>query len=119
MTILWTPTEYDKFSVGLYRKNKVGIVEQEQLLGHVPVELSSLLFHFLNADGNNTVTAIVTGKRKREVGLVVPCQYIAETDSGRLARILDEQLHAKKEKYKALELKHRKKGTYRKFPLYN
>ena len=47
--------EYDKFSIGIFKGRKMGEFE---LIGHAPLELSSLLHHFL--------------KRKREIGLVVP-----------------------------------------------
>ena len=36
-----------------------------------------------------------------------------------MTKILDEQLEFKKQNYTGLELKHHKKGFYRKFPLYN
>jgi len=35
-----------------------------------------------------------------------------------MAKTLDEQLQIKKQKYTTLELKHHKKGIYRKFPIY-
>ena len=53
--------------------------EQKELVGHVPVELSSLIYHFLNASSENRMTFEVTGKRKREVGLVVPAKFNALT----------------------------------------
>ena len=53
--------------------------EQKELVGHVPVELSSLINHFLNASSENRMTVEVTGKRKREVGLVVPAKFNALT----------------------------------------
>ena len=40
-------------------------------------------------------------------------------DNIRMKKILDEQLESKKQKYTGLELKHHKKGIYRKFPLYS
>ena len=51
--------------------------EQKELVGHVSVELSSLIYHFLNARSENRMTVEVTGKRKREVGLVVPAKFNA------------------------------------------
>ena len=47
------------------------------LVGHIPVELSSLLKSLFNNEDPNEITAIVTGSRKRENGLVVPCLYLA------------------------------------------
>ena len=53
---------------------------------HFSIELSSLMTHFLNATSENTLTVKVRGKRKREVGLVVPAKYQAVTKSKRLGR---------------------------------
>ena len=51
--------------------------EQKELVGHVPVELSSLIYHFLNTSSENRMTVEVTGKRKREVGLILPAKFNA------------------------------------------
>ena len=64
--------EYDKYAVGIYKKNNDG---SEELVGHAPIELSSLLYHFLQASAENCVNVEIIGKRKREVGLVVPAKY--------------------------------------------
>ena len=91
---------------------------QLELVGHAPVELSRLLNHFLKAHVGNSIYVEVTGKRKREVGLVVPAKFSARTKSTRTAKILDEQLDRIKEKFTTLEFKHRQKRLYRKFPIY-
>ena len=65
--------DYDQFAVGLYRKRRNASADVEELCGHVPVEQSSLVYHFLNADPTKRIRVEVTGKRKGEVGLVVPC----------------------------------------------
>ena len=44
--------EYDKYSIGIFRLKNT---EENELVGHVPVELSSLLYHFLNAESNNEI----------------------------------------------------------------
>ena len=41
--------------------------ESEQLIGHIPIEISQLINYFLEAVTTNTMTAVVTGKRKREI----------------------------------------------------
>ena len=61
--------EYDKFSIGIFKEKENG---ERELVGHVPLELSSLLYHFLNSDSKNFILVTVIGKRKREIGLVVP-----------------------------------------------
>ena len=54
--------EYDKYAVGLYKR--------DLLLGHIPLEISSLCFHFINQNPGNKIKALITGKRQREIGLV-------------------------------------------------
>ena len=48
------------------------------LVGHVPIEISSLCYHFLHEFPGNNIDAVITGKRHREVGLVVPAKYIIQ-----------------------------------------
>ena len=64
------------------------------LAGHVPIELSHLLKNFPEADAGNKLCAQVTGKRKREVGLVVLAKFMALTSELRIARILERKLTA-------------------------
>ena len=59
--------EYDKNAIGVFKTG-----DPETLVGHLPIELSCLLKYFLQASPENNLIAVVTGKRKREVGLVVP-----------------------------------------------
>ena len=50
------------------------------LVGHLPIELSRVLdYYFLKQQEDNFINAQVTGKRKREVGLVIPARYTAHT----------------------------------------
>ena len=74
--------ENDKYAVGIYKKKNDA---SKELVGHAPVEFSSLLHHFLQASAENCINAEVIGKRKREVGLVVPmllqCFYKEQKDN--------------------------------------
>ena len=106
--------EYDKNAIGVYRTPSES--EQKMLVGHVPIELSSLMNNFLKANDSNKLVAKVSGKRKREVGLVVPAKFKALTKEYRLAKILDEQLQARKEKYTHFEIVHVEK-SFKKFPV--
>ena len=82
--------ENDKYAVGIYKKNDDG---SKELVGHVPVELSSLvLYHFLQASAENCISVEVIGKRKREVGLAVPAKCNAFTRNKKIAMVLDEEL---------------------------
>ena len=47
--------EYDKYPVGLYKK--------DILSGHMPIEISSLCFHFINQDPRNKIKALTTRNR--------------------------------------------------------
>ena len=44
-----------KFAVRIYKikEKEKDMEEQKELVGHVPVELSSLIYHFLNASSEN------------------------------------------------------------------
>ena len=55
--------EHDKYAVGLCERNL--------LVGHIPIEISSLCFHFINQDPGNKIKALITGKRQREIGLAI------------------------------------------------
>ena len=45
------------------------MINMEWLVGHVRIEISSLLYHFLREDKSNSIKVKVIGKRKREFGL--------------------------------------------------
>ena len=85
--------EYDKFAVGIYKikEKEKDMEEKKELVGHVPVELSSLIYRFLNASSENRMTVEVTGKCKREVGLVVPAKFNALTKDKKTAKVLDKE----------------------------
>ena len=94
--------DYDEHGVGLF---KISSREGKKTIdGHVPIELSSLIDYFLKVDELNSVLAEVTEKRKREVGLVVPANFTANTVNRRHAQVLDSELSKKEEKFIHLEL---------------
>ena len=70
--------------------------EKLKLVGHVPIECSSILDYFLKADILNKLIATVEGKRKCEIGLVVPGKFICCTKKLRQANILYRELMGKK-----------------------
>lgn len=92
--------EYDKNAIGVFKS----VDEVTLLVGHLPIEISCLLTNFLNAAPDNNLEAFVVGKRKREVGLVVPAKYVAFTKSKKFGNILFDKLHEKKEKHSNFEL---------------
>ena len=91
--------ENDKYVGGIYKKNDDG---SKELVGHAPAELSTLLYNFLQTSAENCINVEVTGKRKREFGLVNPSKYNAFTRNEKIAMALDEVLfraEASAEKY--------------------
>ena len=64
---------YDKYAVGLYKK--------DILVRHVPIEISSLCFYFINQDSRNKIKALATGKQQREIGFAVPAKLIFITNN--------------------------------------
>ena len=69
-------------------KHAVGVYINGLLVGHVPIELSRLIFQFLEAAETNVLNGEVSGKRKREIGLVVAGKFVARSESGKMARVL-------------------------------
>jgi len=63
-----------------------------------------LLKNFLEENAENRLLAQVTGKRKREVGLVLPAKFTAFLTELRIARILDRELSGRAVKYNHYEL---------------
>ena len=57
------------------------------MVGHVSVEFSSILYHFLQASAESCISVEVIGKRKREVGLAVPAIYNAFTRNKKIAMV--------------------------------
>ena len=51
----------------------VAILKSGEIVGHVPREISRIVWYFIEHDG--TVSCEVTGPRKQGIGLVVPCRY--------------------------------------------
>ena len=69
----------------------------------MPIELSRLIYYFLKSDSSANVFSKVTGKRKREIGLVVPALYIATADTSekgkRVIKILADEIKKINERY--------------------
>ena len=66
----------------LFRPIFIGVYKQEKdstLVGHVHIECSTLVDNFLNLDKENKSTALVTGKQKRKVDLVVSAEFTDRT----------------------------------------
>ena len=90
--------EYNKYAIGIFKE------QQEELVRHTPIELSQLLYHFLNKSNENFLKAAVSGKRMREIGLAVLAKYAVFTKTQRTANILHSEVKNKKGKYSLLNL---------------
>ena len=68
--------EIDIHAVGIYKDVSS---EQVTLAGHIPIELSRLMSGFLGVSEQNCIGVTVDGKRKKELGLIVPGRYKAKS----------------------------------------
>ena len=79
---------FDKHAVGAYRAKD----EKKHLVGYVPMELSKLLDYFLMASNESKLIVTASGKRKREVYLIVPGTYQTMTNDFGQAKISNDEL---------------------------
>ena len=63
--------ECDTHAIEVYKKVEEPD-EKLKLVGHIPIECSSILDYFLKAESSKKLIATVEGKRMCEIGLVVP-----------------------------------------------
>ena len=96
--------EHDDNAIGVYRVTKQ-LDDKKTFAGHVPIEMSRLLKNFLGANTENKLFAQITGKRKREVGLLVPEKFSAFTTELRIAKFLKRELNGRAMKYSHFKLK--------------
>ena len=78
-------------------------------MGHVPIELSKILHYLLMASNENKLIVTATGKRKREVGLIIPGTYPAMTRDFRQAKILDDEFEQISSRYTHFDFHFQKK----------
>lgn len=72
----------------------------DQLVGHTPIEISSLMYHFLNESNENRIEGMVIQKIMREFDLAVPVEYTAVTTCKMTTIIFLSELKKEKQKYK-------------------
>lgn len=72
----------------------------DQLVGHIPIEISSLMYHFLNESNENRIEGMVIQKVMREFDLAVPVEYTAVTTCKMTTIIFLSELKKEKQKYK-------------------
>ena len=57
--------QYDRNAIGVFQP--AGKEGKENLVGHVPIEISQLTSNFILAGDTNSLVSVVIGKRKREI----------------------------------------------------
>ena len=102
---------YDEFAIGAYKDEKCSL-----LVGHLPIEISSLSYLFLKNPSENKIIVKITGKREREIGLVVPANFVYIAKDKNCSIILKAKLEKRKTLFQDLKLKFYKKVVYRQFP---
>ena len=104
---------YEEVAIGVNKDEKCSL-----LVGHLPIEISSLSYHFLKKSSENKIIVKITGKREREIGLVVPANFVYITKDKDCSVILEAELQKRKILFQDLKLKFYKKGVYRQFPFF-
>ena len=64
-------------SGGVYKKTST---DDQLLVGHIPIELSRIMAGFLAASITNSLIVKPCGKRRREIGLIIPGSYYARSN---------------------------------------
>ena len=91
--LFWNQTiKFDKHAVGVYQH------QNNLLVGHIPIELSSQIHYFLEADKGNFLKLEIIAKQKREVGLVVAALFIALTTKKSIAINVHKELKMRKKR---------------------
>ena len=104
---------YDEFAIGVCKDEKCRL-----LVGHLPIEISSLSYHFLKKSSENKIIAKITGKRERDIGLVVPANFVYISKDKNCSIILEDELEKRKTLFQDLKLKFSKIGVYRQLPFF-
>ena len=89
---------YDNHAIGVYKQPKYST-----LGGHIPIECSTLVDNFLNANKENRLAAVVTGFRKWEFGLIVQAEFTGRMKKRNIATTRHWELKKKNEKYRGHE----------------
>ena len=93
---------YDEFAVGIYRLSDSSS-QDEELVGHLPIELLLLLCKSLTHEGC-ALEFSLTEARFLKDGLVVPGHYTAFSNKQNMVSILHQELEQKVEKMKHMKL---------------
>ena len=101
----------------MLRLNARTFIKFFEFLGGRLIE-GGVYYIFITQDPENKIKAVITGKRQREVGLVVPAKFIFTTRNKRYSEVLEKELLKRKTKFPSVTLKFKQKGVYRQFPYF-
>ena len=90
---------YDQFAIGVYKDENCNL-----LVRHLPIEISSLSYHFLKKSPENKIIVKITGKREREIGLVVPANFVYIIKDKNCSVILEAELEKRMTLFQAPSL---------------
>ena len=85
------------------------------LVGHLPIEISSLSYHFLKKLVESKIIVKIMGKREREIGLVVPANFVYIAKDKNCSIILEAKLEKRKTLFQDLKLMFYKKVYFNNF----
>ena len=88
------------------------------MVGHLPIKMSSLSYHFLNKSSENKIIVKITWKREREIALVVLANFAYITKDKNRSIVLEAELEKRKILFQDQKLKFYKKDVYRQFPFF-
>ena len=118
--LLWLPPDkreealsYDEFTIGVYKDEMCSL-----LVEHWPIEISISSYHFLKKSSENKIIVKIMRKREREIGLVVPANFVYITKDKSCLNILEIELEKRKTLLQDLKLKFYKKGLDWQFPFF-
>ena len=88
---IWSPETGEVLQVlpennNEYDLHAVSVLKNGSIVGHVPRELSKIIKFFLATSGSS-VTCHIAGRRKKGLGLEVPCIYTAKGKSRYIKRL--------------------------------
>ena len=89
-----------------HKMNMFHFLTKQNYSKYSQISMSMSFSRFLKASEKNAVEVKVCGKRRREVGLVIPGHYKARTKSRSHCKILDRELNYMKTKYSHFEIEH-------------
>ena len=78
---------YNEFAIGVYKDENCRLLVGHLLVGLI--KISRLSYYFLKKSSENKIILKITGKREREIGLVVSANFVCITKDKSYSIILE------------------------------